>query len=122
MAVSRGNSGYPASPYSHEKLMVLSRIFHNSIIEGTRESLARLGLSYVDVIFAHRHDHNGVYGFVADRGVRYLTRIRVAVPMEEIVRAFNYVIDQGWVSFCGIALSLAAVVDVVRIGSLLGYL
>lgn len=30
-----------------------------SIIEGTRESLARLGLEYVDVIFAHRADHTG---------------------------------------------------------------
>ncbi|CAA7264940.1 unnamed protein product [Cyclocybe aegerita] len=46
------------------------------IIEGTRESLARMGLDYVDVIFAHRMDHN--------------------VGMEEIVRAFNYVIDKGW--------------------------
>ncbi|KAF8971881.1 NADP-dependent oxidoreductase domain-containing protein [Flammula alnicola] len=51
------------------------------ILEGTRESLTRLGLSYVDVIFAHRHDHN--------------------VPMEEIVRAFNYVIDQGWATYWG---------------------
>ncbi|KAK7051461.1 hypothetical protein VNI00_004435 [Paramarasmius palmivorus] len=46
------------------------------IIEGTQESLARLQLDYVDVIFAHRCDVN--------------------VPMEEIVRAFNYVIDKGW--------------------------
>lgn len=46
------------------------------IIEGTRESLERLGLDYVDVLFAHRPDHT--------------------VPMEEIVRAFNYVIDKGW--------------------------
>ncbi|KAK0436823.1 NADP-dependent oxidoreductase domain-containing protein [Desarmillaria tabescens] len=46
------------------------------IIEATQESLARLQMDYVDVIFAHRHDHN--------------------VPMEEIVRAFNYVIDKGW--------------------------
>ncbi|KAK0199711.1 voltage-gated potassium channel beta-2 subunit [Desarmillaria ectypa] len=46
------------------------------IIEGTQESLARLQMDYVDVIFAHRHDAN--------------------VPMEEIVRAFNYVIDKGW--------------------------
>ncbi|KAF5334825.1 hypothetical protein D9758_018076 [Tetrapyrgos nigripes] len=46
------------------------------IIEGTQESLARLGLDYVDVIFAHRPDHS--------------------VPMEEIVRAFNFVIEQGW--------------------------
>ena len=32
-----------------------------SIVEGTQESLARLGLDYVDIIFAHRHDHNGLY-------------------------------------------------------------
>ncbi|THU75435.1 Aldo/keto reductase [Dendrothele bispora CBS 962.96] len=29
------------------------------IIEGTQESLARLGLDYVDIIFAHRPDPNG---------------------------------------------------------------
>ncbi|KAF8079336.1 NADP-dependent oxidoreductase domain-containing protein [Lyophyllum atratum] len=46
------------------------------IIEGTQESLARLGLDYVDVMFAHRPDHT--------------------VPMEEIVRAFNYIIEKGW--------------------------
>ncbi|GAW08088.1 voltage-gated potassium channel beta-2 subunit [Lentinula edodes] len=46
------------------------------IIEGTQESLARLQLDYVDVIFAHRADTN--------------------VPMEEVVRAFNYVIEKGW--------------------------
>ncbi|KAF8079333.1 NADP-dependent oxidoreductase domain-containing protein [Lyophyllum atratum] len=46
------------------------------IIEGTRGSLARLQLDYVDVIFAHRPDFT--------------------VPMEEIVRAFNYVIEKGW--------------------------
>jgi aryl-alcohol dehydrogenase-like predicted oxidoreductase len=31
-----------------------------SIIEGTQESLARLGLDYVDIIFAHRPDSNGM--------------------------------------------------------------
>ncbi|KAF5361682.1 hypothetical protein D9758_007388 [Tetrapyrgos nigripes] len=46
------------------------------IIEGTLESLARLQTDYVDVLFAHRCDVN--------------------VPMVEIVRAFNYVIEQGW--------------------------
>ncbi|RXW23071.1 hypothetical protein EST38_g2772 [Candolleomyces aberdarensis] len=46
------------------------------IIEGTQASLKRMGLDYVDVIFAHRPD--------------------VTVPMEEIVRAFNYVIEKGW--------------------------
>ncbi|KAJ7915075.1 NADP-dependent oxidoreductase domain-containing protein [Mycena leptocephala] len=40
------------------------------IIEGTQESLERLQMTYVDVIFAHRYDRT--------------------VPMEEIVRAFNY--------------------------------
>ncbi|PIL31309.1 transporter [Ganoderma sinense ZZ0214-1] len=47
-----------------------------SIIEGTKKCLERLQLDYVDVIFAHRPDHS--------------------VPMEEIVRAFNFVIHQGW--------------------------
>jgi len=46
------------------------------IVEGTQASLARLQLDYVDVIFAHRPDST--------------------VPMEEIVRAFNYVIEKGW--------------------------
>ncbi|KAJ7598065.1 NADP-dependent oxidoreductase domain-containing protein [Mycena floridula] len=51
------------------------------IIEGTKECLARLQMDYVDVIFAHRHDVN--------------------VPMEEIVRAFNFVIEQGWAFYWG---------------------
>ncbi|KAF7791757.1 hypothetical protein EIP86_002781 [Pleurotus ostreatoroseus] len=46
------------------------------IIEGTKEALERLGLDYVDVIFAHRPDPT--------------------VPMEEVVRAFNFVIEKGW--------------------------
>ncbi|KAF9263175.1 voltage-gated potassium channel beta-2 subunit [Marasmius fiardii PR-910] len=51
------------------------------IIEGAQESLARLQVDYVDVIFAHRCDVN--------------------VTMEEIVRAFNYVIDKGWAFYWG---------------------
>ncbi|EJC98624.1 voltage-gated potassium channel beta-2 subunit [Fomitiporia mediterranea MF3/22] len=46
------------------------------IIEGTQACLKRLQMDYVDIIFAHRPDRS--------------------VPMEETVRAFNYVIDQGW--------------------------
>ncbi|KAF9478895.1 voltage-gated potassium channel beta-2 subunit [Pholiota conissans] len=46
------------------------------IIEGTKACLERLQMDYVDVIFAHRPDNT--------------------VPMEEIVRAFNYVIEKGW--------------------------
>lgn len=49
------------------------------IIEGTRESLDRLGLEYVDVVFAHRCDVN--------------------VGMEEMVRAFNWVIEKGWAHY-----------------------
>ncbi|KAF8588370.1 Aldo/keto reductase [Ramaria rubella] len=51
------------------------------IIEGTQESLQRLGMDYVDVIFAHRCD--------------------ITVPMEEIVRAFNYVIEKGYAFYWG---------------------
>jgi len=43
------------------------------IIEGTKASLQRLQLDYVDLLLAHRPD--------------------VATPMEEIVRAFNWCID-----------------------------
>jgi voltage-dependent potassium channel beta subunit len=53
-----------------------SGLSRKHIIEGTQQSLARLQLDYVDVIFAHRADSN--------------------VPMEEVVRAFNYVIEKGW--------------------------
>ncbi|THG98243.1 hypothetical protein EW026_g3906 [Hermanssonia centrifuga] len=47
------------------------------IIEGTKEALERLQMDYVDVIFAHRPDPT--------------------IPMEEVVRAFNWVIEKGWV-------------------------
>jgi len=45
------------------------------IIEGLNESLERLQMDYVDIVFAHRPD--------------------VTVPMEETVRAFNYLIEHG---------------------------
>ncbi|ETW86782.1 voltage-gated potassium channel beta 2 [Heterobasidion irregulare TC 32-1] len=51
------------------------------IVEGTKESLQRLQLDYVDVIFAHRPDHT--------------------VPMEEVVRAFHWVIEQGLAFYWG---------------------
>ncbi|OSC96888.1 Aldo/keto reductase [Trametes coccinea BRFM310] len=58
-----------------------SGLSRKHIIEGTKESLARLQMDYVDVIFAHRADHT--------------------VPMEEVVRAFNFVIEQGWAFYWG---------------------
>ncbi|CAK6982598.1 voltage-gated potassium channel subunit beta-3-like isoform X2 [Scomber scombrus] len=51
------------------------------IIEGLRGSLARLQLDYVDIVFANRSDINA--------------------PMEEIVRAMTFVIDQGMAMYWG---------------------
>ncbi|XP_042257728.1 voltage-gated potassium channel subunit beta-3-like isoform X2 [Thunnus maccoyii] len=51
------------------------------IIEGLRGSLARLQLDYVDIVFANRSDVNA--------------------PMEEIVRAMTFVIDQGMAMYWG---------------------
>ncbi|TFK95257.1 NADP-dependent oxidoreductase domain-containing protein [Pterulicium gracile] len=58
-----------------------SGLSRKHIIEGTKEALERLDLDYVDLIFAHRHDES--------------------VPMEEIVRAFNYVIEKGQAFYWG---------------------
>lgn len=51
------------------------------IIEGARNSLKRLGLDYVDVIFCHRPDH--------------------ITPMEEVCRAFDWLIRKGLVFYWG---------------------
>ncbi|KAI9372214.1 NADP-dependent oxidoreductase domain-containing protein [Aspergillus egyptiacus] len=78
------------------------------IIEGTQASLERLQLSYVDIIYAHRPDR--------------------LTPMEETVRAFNFVIDKGWAFYwgtsewsadeiaeaCGIAKSLGLIAPIVE--------
>jgi aryl-alcohol dehydrogenase-like predicted oxidoreductase len=51
------------------------------IIEGLEASLGRLGLEYVDIVYAHRPDR--------------------LTPMEETVRAFNHVIDKGMALYWG---------------------
>ncbi|XP_062839932.1 voltage-gated potassium channel subunit beta-3 isoform X2 [Anolis carolinensis] len=51
------------------------------IIEGLKGSLQRLQLEYVDIVFANRMDANS--------------------PMEEIVRAMTYVINQGMAMYWG---------------------
>jgi aryl-alcohol dehydrogenase-like predicted oxidoreductase len=51
------------------------------VVEGIRASLDRLGLEYVDLVYAHRPDR--------------------LTPMEEIVRAFNHVIERGWAFYWG---------------------
>ncbi|GAA5898978.1 hypothetical protein JCM5296_006977 [Sporobolomyces johnsonii] len=61
------------------------------IIEGTKASLKRLQLDYVDVVYAHRPD----YG----------------TPMEETVRAFNWLIDQGLAFYWGTSEWTAAQIE-----------
>lgn len=51
------------------------------IVEGMDASLARLQMDYVDLVFAHRADFH--------------------TPMEETVRAFNHVINQGKAFYWG---------------------
>lgn len=70
-----------------------------SIIEGTKECLERLQQEYVDVIFAHRADPNGKNNLVFMYQDMSDEPCDISVPMEEVVRAFNYVIDKGWVCF-----------------------
>uniref|UniRef100_H3GBA6 NADP-dependent oxidoreductase domain-containing protein n=1 Tax=Phytophthora ramorum TaxID=164328 RepID=H3GBA6_PHYRM len=58
------------------------------IVEGARASLRRLQLEYVDVIFCHRPEPY--------------------TPIEETVRAMNYVIEQGWAFYWGTSEWLAS--------------
>lgn len=51
------------------------------IVEGMNASLARLQMDYVDLVFAHRPD--------------------LHTPMEEVVRAFNHVLDKGQAFYWG---------------------
>lgn len=51
------------------------------IIEGTKASLKRMDVDYVDLVFAHRPDIN--------------------TPIEETVRAFNWLIDNGHAFYWG---------------------
>ncbi|KAG6951384.1 hypothetical protein JG687_00013645 [Phytophthora cactorum] len=51
------------------------------VVEGLKASLRRLQLDYVDVVFCHRFD--------------------AFTPIEETVRAMNFVIEQGWAFYWG---------------------
>ncbi|KAK2178009.1 hypothetical protein NP493_566g01019 [Ridgeia piscesae] len=51
------------------------------IIEGLKASLERLQMDYVDIVFANKSDPH--------------------TPVEETVRAFTYVINQGWALYWG---------------------
>ncbi|KAF4034224.1 Aldo/keto reductase family [Phytophthora infestans] len=51
------------------------------LIEGTQAALARMGIDYVDVIFCHHP--------------------KPCTPIEETVRAMNYIIEHGWSFYWG---------------------
>jgi len=71
------------------------------LVEGTKASLQRLGMDYVDLLFAHRPD--------------------ITVPMEETVRAFNYLIDSGMCFYWGTSeWSSAQLLEAHRIAKQLG--
>lgn len=58
------------------------------IVEGLKASLGRMQLDYVDVVFCHRAD--------------------ALTPIEETVRAMNFVIEQGWAFYWGTSEWLAS--------------
>jgi voltage-dependent potassium channel beta subunit len=59
----------------------LTGLSRKHIIEGMDASLKRMGVEYVDLVFAHRPD--------------------ILTPVEETVRAFNHLIDQGKAFYWG---------------------
>lgn len=73
-----GTDGFWGLNPFHVNRVGLSR---KHIIEGTKASLKRLQLDYVDIISAHRYDQD--------------------TPIEEVVRAFSWVIDQGLAFYWG---------------------
>jgi len=71
------------------------------ILEGTKLALQRLGLEYVDLIFAHRPDPD--------------------TPLEETVRAFDYVINKGQALYWGTSeWSADQIVEAIGIANKLG--
>lgn len=71
------------------------------IVEGLNLSLERLGLPYVDIVYAHRPDRH--------------------TPTEEIVRAFNHVIDQGKAFYWGTSeWSASEIAEAWRVADKLG--
>eukprot|EP00392_Amoebophrya_sp_AT5.2_P010741 g10808.t1 len=79
---------------SREDLVISTKLFNvrgdgvnnkglsrKHVLEGMRNSLVRLQLDYVDLVFAHRFDPT--------------------TPLEETVRAFNYLLDHGKALYWG---------------------
>ncbi|KAG6616502.1 putative voltage-gated potassium channel subunit beta [Phytophthora cinnamomi] len=122
------NKGIAEGTWSREDLVVTTKIFYGSkgfpegpfgkgpetgvppneqglsrkhIVEGTKAALKRLQLDYVDVLFCHRAD--------------------AFTPIEETVRAMNFVIDQGWAFYWGTSSwSAAQIMEACEIADRLG--
>ncbi|KAK1928138.1 putative voltage-gated potassium channel subunit beta [Phytophthora citrophthora] len=92
------NKGVEEGVWSRQDLVITTKLFNGHkgfgncgpndtglgrkhIVEGMKSSLARLQLDYVDVVFCHRQDPY--------------------TPIEETVRAMNYLIEQGWAFYWG---------------------
>lgn len=79
------NSAHAGTPRGQVNNVGLSR---KHLIEGTAASLDRLQLSYVDILYAHRPDRQ--------------------TPIEETVRAMNFLINTGKVLYWGTSEWLAS--------------
>lgn len=91
----KANSANPDKPLNNTGLS------RKHIIEGMNLSLQRLDLPYVDVVYAHRPDRD--------------------TPMEEIVRGFNYLINNGKTFYWGTSeWSASEISDAWRIADRLG--
>jgi voltage-dependent potassium channel beta subunit len=101
--------------WTREDLVLTTKIFFGTksgpnakglsrkhLIEGTKASLARMQVDYVDVLFAHRPDP--------------------VTPIEEIVRAMHHIIEtKGWAFYWGTSeWSAAQITEAVQIADRLG--
>ncbi|KAL4087544.1 hypothetical protein PRIC1_013434 [Phytophthora ramorum] len=110
--------GIEEGAWSREDLVVTAKLFAGTIawdqsspnaqglcrkhvVEGLKASLGRMQLEYVDVVFCHRPD--------------------ALTPIEETVRAMNFVIKQGWAFYWGTSEWLASdIVEACEIADRLG--
>ncbi|CAH0477166.1 unnamed protein product [Peronospora belbahrii] len=87
-------TGIERKLWSREDLVISTKLFFGTkagpndvgnsrkhLIEGMKASLKRFELDYVDLVFCHRPDP--------------------ATPIEETVRAMNFLIEQGWAFYWG---------------------
>ncbi|TMW59096.1 hypothetical protein Poli38472_007241 [Pythium oligandrum] len=112
------NAGIERGTWTREDLVISTKIYFGTdmafrpalnnkglsrkhIVEGTKASLKRLNLDYVDLIFCHRPDP--------------------ATPIEETVRAMNHIIDQGLAFYWGTSeWSAGDVIEACEIADRLG--